>query len=390
MIGKIMTGSGFAGTLAYCLDENGRNGKVASIIASSGVLAPTDVKGRCAVSSREIARSFHDQAALNMRVRKPVKHVALSWKEEDMDKLSDSEMARVAEEYMNRMGYVNTQYLVVRHSEKNNPHCHIILNAVDRSGKRISDSNERIRNVEVCRRITDEHGFELGMYKFMGNMEDIRNPRERCRYYLARMISVAMVHSKSMEDMVSLLKLEEIDTVIHRDESGKGAGISFSLDFEGATMHFSGGGVCPKFTLRGIESIIQLKERIPELQARAKEMIGRFGELEDEVEIPKDMLRRKKELQDSLRSLGRYRRQRDAGLTRFGRETARCLYVVAATILFAQPAIILIAALAKFIEATVKSLREQREQNLRKEYGLYCEAERTFANSPKKSKGMKM
>ena len=38
-----------------------------------------------------------------------------------------------------KIDYENSQYLIVRHSEKNNPHSHCILNMVDNDGNRLKD-----------------------------------------------------------------------------------------------------------------------------------------------------------------------------------------------------------------------------------------------------------
>lgn len=55
-------------------------------------------------------------------------------------------MAEIALEYMNKIGYGNTQFLIVRHHDTDHPHIHLVLNRIDYDGNRISDRNERIRS----------------------------------------------------------------------------------------------------------------------------------------------------------------------------------------------------------------------------------------------------
>lgn len=55
-------------------------------------------------------------------------------------------MARIAHDYMDRMGIVNTQYIIGRHHDKEHPHLHIAFNRVDNNGRTISDKNDRIRS----------------------------------------------------------------------------------------------------------------------------------------------------------------------------------------------------------------------------------------------------
>ena len=141
MMAKIKTGDGFAGTLIYALDLKQRNHKEVRFLATEGVdLRFTHGKdGKPNYDIKAMSRDFHLQAKLNPKVSKPVKHIFLSWPEEDLSRLTDQEMMSAAREYMKRMGYVNTQFIAVRHLEKNNPHLHLVINAVNNDGRKISD-----------------------------------------------------------------------------------------------------------------------------------------------------------------------------------------------------------------------------------------------------------
>ena len=56
------------------------------------------------------------------------------------------------------MGIKDTQYVIVRHHNTPNPHCHLIFNRVDNNGKRISDSNWLKGNVRVCKELKQKYG----------------------------------------------------------------------------------------------------------------------------------------------------------------------------------------------------------------------------------------
>ena len=88
MIGKLKKGSSFAGCIRYVTGKD-----EAKILASDGVLLGTNV---------EIAQSFELQRLLNPRIKKPVGHIALSFKPEDKPRLTDEFMAKIALEYMQR------------------------------------------------------------------------------------------------------------------------------------------------------------------------------------------------------------------------------------------------------------------------------------------------
>ena len=105
----------------------------ARILASDGVLLTT---------TQDIIDSFEFQRQLNPRISKPVGHIALSFLPEDKDKLTDEMMAKIAREYMELMGIKDTQFLLVRHFDNGNPHCHLVYNRINNEGKTISDQND--------------------------------------------------------------------------------------------------------------------------------------------------------------------------------------------------------------------------------------------------------
>ena len=126
MIAKIVKGASFKGCVQYVTGKDN-----ATVLALDGVLLG---------SISEIADSFEYQRQLNPRVSKPVGHIALSFKPEDKDKLTDAMMTKIALEYMELMGIKDTQFLLVRHhktmvstNRPANPHCHLVYNRVGQS-----------------------------------------------------------------------------------------------------------------------------------------------------------------------------------------------------------------------------------------------------------------
>ena len=151
MMAKITTGSSFGGALDYDRDKNQQNQKTATFLDSCGVDMNYRPDGAPDPDMKAVVRSFEIQAALNLKVSKPVVHIALTFKPEDKPRLSNAYMVKLAKEYMQEMGFTNTQYVIHRHEETRNPHVHITINRVDNEGKRISDSNELRRNAAVCK-----------------------------------------------------------------------------------------------------------------------------------------------------------------------------------------------------------------------------------------------
>lgn len=87
---------------------------------------------------------------------------------------------------MAKMGISNTQYIITRHLDKEHPHCHIVYNRVDNDGKCISDSNEWLRNKEVCKELKKKYGLTFGQGKDNVKTERLRGrSKTRQEIYLA-------------------------------------------------------------------------------------------------------------------------------------------------------------------------------------------------------------
>ena len=68
MIGKIIAGSSFAGTVGYVIKEQSR------VLDAEGVTPP---------NVREMVQDFKDQTLLNLRLRNAVGHISLSFSPKD-------------------------------------------------------------------------------------------------------------------------------------------------------------------------------------------------------------------------------------------------------------------------------------------------------------------
>lgn len=177
MIGKLKKGSSFAGCIRYVTGKD-----EAKIIASDGVLLGTNA---------EMAQSFELQRQLNPRIKKPVGHIALSFKPEDKPRLTDDFMAKIAHEYMQLMGITDTQFIIVRHHNTDNPHCHIVYNRINNEGKLISDTHDYRRNEQVTKVLKSKYGLTYGMDKSKTNIRKLRNT-ERAKYEIHNAVKDAL------------------------------------------------------------------------------------------------------------------------------------------------------------------------------------------------------
>ena len=194
MIGKIIAGSSFAGTVGYVTKEQSR------ILSAEGV-TPPDI--------REMMQDFKDQTLLNPRVKNAVGHISLSFSSKDTPRMTDTLMTQIAKEYMQRMGITDTQYLLVRHLDQPHPHCHLVYNRVGNNGQTISDKNIKIRNAKVCRVLTEKYGLHLASGKESVRRERLREP-DKTKYEIYGAIKVALPQSRSWEELEKHLKAQGI------------------------------------------------------------------------------------------------------------------------------------------------------------------------------------
>ena len=106
MIAKIIKGTSFSGVVSYMLSK--REGKV-KVLQANGVRSSLP---------NDIAHDFNLQASMRPNVQKPVCHTILSFSAHDSERLTDDIMVKIANEYLHKMGYGDTQSLIVRHSDR--------------------------------------------------------------------------------------------------------------------------------------------------------------------------------------------------------------------------------------------------------------------------------
>jgi hypothetical protein len=98
----------------------------------------------------------------------------LSWSINDNTKLNDDVMVSIAKEYLQKMKIKDTQFLMVRHQDKEHPHLHIIYNRLDNNGKTISDNFQHLKNVKIAKELTLKHGFYIAGDKKMVNRQQLK------------------------------------------------------------------------------------------------------------------------------------------------------------------------------------------------------------------------
>ena len=194
MVGKVISGSSFSGTVGYVMKEESR------ILEAEGIMPP-EVK--------DMVQDFKDQTLLNPRLKNTVGDISLSFSPKDAPRMTDALMTQIAKEYMQKMGITDTQYLLVRHLDQPHPHCHLVYNRVGNNGQTISDKNIKIRNAKVCRELTEKYGLYLAPGKDDVRREQLREP-DKTRYEIHDAIKGCLPKCKSWNELEGKLKEQGI------------------------------------------------------------------------------------------------------------------------------------------------------------------------------------
>lgn len=220
MVGKIMKAASFSRCVHYVTGK-----EEARILASDGVLL---------TSTQDIIDSFEFQRQINPRISKPVGHIALSFLPEDKDKLTDEMMTKIAREYMELIGIKDTQFLLVRHFDNENPHCHLVYNRINNEGKTITDQNDFRRNEQVTKLLKRKYGLTFSNGKGRTKTERLRG-NEKTRYEVYHIVMNTLSQATSWREFTDELKRNgvEMDIVMRKGGSTKIAdiqGLRFTKD----------------------------------------------------------------------------------------------------------------------------------------------------------------
>ena len=258
MIGKIKKGKSFGGCIRYVMGKDN-----AEIIDSDGVLLG---------NIREITDSFNYQRELNPKIKQPVGHIALSFKPEDKTLLTDEFMAKIAQEYMELMGIQNTQFILVRHHNTDNPHCHLVYNRIGYDGKVISSQGDYKRNEIATKLLKDKYGLTYAEDKGKTNVKKLHTS-ERVKYEIFNAVKAALKHSKTWKEFNDYLIRRDIRLEFVKRTRERGLQIPEDISVAGYD---------------GIQSARQLEPRLTTVQ-QDTEQIGCLAarELISLIERPK-------------------------------------------------------------------------------------------------------
>lgn len=201
MIGKISSGGSFGGCMGYITrekqDKLPKEKQVWHVLGSEGLRLNIGEEGWRKTAVNDMERPTLSRS----KIKEPCGHISLGFSPKDSDRLTDDYMLKIAEEYMTKMGITNTPYIIVRHTDKPHPHCHIMFSRVDYDGKIIKSATNRYRNKAVCLDITQCHNLTMGTDSLSLDPEKLRGS-ERSKVEI-RQIANEVLNDRSIHDVAT-------------------------------------------------------------------------------------------------------------------------------------------------------------------------------------------
>lgn len=154
------------GALAY--NQNKVDEEQGKVLFAHRMLQSED--GNFSIS--ECMRSFEMQMPSHIHTAKPILHISLN--PHPGDRLTDEQLATIAQEYMEKLGYGNQPYIAYKHEDIDRHHVHIVGLRVDENGKPLSDKFEHRRSKQITRELEQKYGLHSAERQQRGERPELK------------------------------------------------------------------------------------------------------------------------------------------------------------------------------------------------------------------------
>ena len=227
MIGKQIKGTGFRGCLNYVLGK-----KDAALIGGT----------MCGQTPEELAAEFAIARQLRPNLKVAVFHATLSV--DSTEKLEDSEendqrWLAIAANYMKAMEFDNNQYAVVKHSDTEHDHIHIVASRICLDGGVVDDSWDYYKSQETIRQLERNYSLETVTPSWetdkraqtTGEHRQLKSKGNKSvRVQLQDLIDEVTQDNPSMPEFVERLQQQSVEVQVTQTGIGFIKGIPYNLD----------------------------------------------------------------------------------------------------------------------------------------------------------------
>jgi hypothetical protein len=249
MIGKTVKGNGFGGVLRYVFKKPEAQYIGGNMVSST---------------PKSLACEFRAIASHNRRVQRPVAHISLSPSPEE--ELSDLKALDFAMTYLDKIGFGDCQWVLVRHSDtqtgdgRPRPHFHIVANRVKSTDYKVVRDWRDYRRSEIAIRELEK---EFKLIQVQPSWEYDRTAPSTgqlkkallsqsalapVKIQLQKAIDAAALDSPTIPELIQKLKGKGVKAQVQFHSTGRVQGLTYSMD--GIT--FSGTKLGKAYTFPGL------------------------------------------------------------------------------------------------------------------------------------------
>ena len=151
MVAKISLGKSLYGSLVY----NGEkiNKEYGRVLDTNKIY--NDGSGK--INIHRVFEDFKRWMPQATKAEKTMMHISLNPHPDD--RLSEAQYTQIAHEYMEKMGFADMPYVVVKHEDIDRHHIHIVALRVRPDGSAIDSRNNYYRSKEITREIEKKYGL---------------------------------------------------------------------------------------------------------------------------------------------------------------------------------------------------------------------------------------
>ena len=165
-------------------------------------------------------------------------------------RLTDKLMAEIAEEYMRQMGIADTQFILVRHQDREHDHMHLVYNRVSYRKKTINSGNDWKKSTKICRAITEKYGLYVAAGKEQVN-EDRLKGDDKLRYEMMHKVMDALKGSGNWEEFKEALHDDGIEARFRYHQKTH---VANGISFTDGKHTFRGSDLDKSLSFRSIEN----------------------------------------------------------------------------------------------------------------------------------------
>ena len=215
-----------------------------------------------------MAEDFETQQRWANQVKEnPVYHTVLSYPHGEDP--GDEKLVEISNRFLQKIGVADTQHIIVKHTDKEHLHVHILANRVSNTGAIVGEGLVIERGIKAARELTEEYHLrpEQGKNLRETNWQALHEPDAK-RYRLYEAIKEVLPDCQRMEDLEMRLLERGISTRFRIDRgSGERQGISFRIE----NYCFKGSEVDRGYSLKGLEQTLALQLKQAQEQKLALE-----------------------------------------------------------------------------------------------------------------------